>query len=71
MSIADPIVRVFCDKCDEPEEFEMTPLVQNSWDCRDLERKLKFHGWEIRGEEHICPVCVEDMALAEKAGEDG
>lgn len=59
--LGDPIQVVTCDNCGYEEHFDMTLLVWQAWDNRDLAAKLAKAGWFTCGrEKHYCPDCTED-----------
>jgi len=59
----EPTITLSCDRCQdantEPEEFELTALVQRSWDNRYGEAKALREGWRKDGPMWVCPECVE------------
>ena len=52
--IGDPRITVMCDQCGHEDDFDMTSLVQRSWDNRNLAAKMKRAGWITRGDQHFC-----------------
>lgn len=60
MSIGEPQILVYCDVCNDSEAFEMTPLVQRSWDARNLPKTMERQGWRKKGDQDVCPTCTEN-----------
>lgn len=61
MSIDDPKITVTCDDCGYAQEYEMCPLVRQSWDLRYLSNQLKRDGWITKdGNNHSCESCVSE-----------
>lgn len=45
----------------------MTALAQRgSYDTRDIEKRMKREGWQIDGDAHMCPDCVDEVSGIEE-----
>ena len=60
--ISDAYVEVTCDECSEFEQHQLT-ATGRGYDDRNLERQLEREGWEVNGDETICPDCIENRTL--------
>lgn len=58
--ITDAYVILVCDKCHKSEEEIALTATAKGWDDRGIEEDIKNLGWQIEGEEHICPNCQEE-----------
>ena len=60
--VGEPVIKVWCDKCEYEEEFSMTALANGSYDDRDLERQLLKQNWRLEDGtdgKTFCPECAE------------
>lgn len=59
----EPIITLSCDRCQDsngdPQEFELTALVQRSWDNRHGDATALRKGWHKDGLMWVCPECWE------------
>lgn len=65
MSISDAFVRIFCDKCDDSEEIELTSTAgRGCYDMRNVEKQVERLGFvKVEGDrdrEHLCETCAEE-----------
>lgn len=62
MSISGAFVHVYCDKCNEEDEIELTALAQRgSYDTRNVPAALARKGFVDKGNgSHWCAECVAE-----------
>lgn len=60
MARSDAFITVECDSCGYSDQYELCALAGGGWDERDIDRKLRRQGWEVKDGKDLCSDCVEN-----------